>query len=322
MKILLANQHLKHLGGSETFTYAIYEELKRRGHEVEVFTFERGAVSDRMDQKDFAKDLTIGYDLAIVMHNTILKETGIKAKKIICIVNSTFEKLEQPIPGADEYIAISEEVQEHLSKNGFESRVVRNGVDLERFVPLSYVKYEFLKVKGDQVIPTPPMCTGMSMIKTYPKELKVVLQISNKPQTKYIVKQACDRLGLDYIMVGLPQLSVWNVERMIWAADLVVSIGRGGYEAMACGRPVILFDVHGGDGLVKAENVEAMRWSNCSGRWRNQPCNEHTVMNTLLEAKNHYFNEGRQTDNIHLDEYRRIAKEHFDIKKAVDQLLS
>jgi len=36
MRILLANHHLRDLGGSETFTFAIYEELKRRGHEVKV----------------------------------------------------------------------------------------------------------------------------------------------------------------------------------------------------------------------------------------------------------------------------------------------
>lgn len=299
MKILLANHHLRHLGGSETFTYAIYKELKGRGHEVKVLSFEWGAVSNRMDQEDLIDISKIreGYDLAIVMHNTCLRVVSGIVKKVICIVNSTFEGVEQPVKGADEYIAVSEEVREHLKKKGFKSRVVRNGVDLERFRP----------ELGNKSL-------------AYPKELKVVLQISNKPETKAIVKEACVKLGLDYITVGLPQLSVWNVERMIWAADLVVSIGRGVYEAMACGRPAIVFDIHGYDGVVMpvAASFRQFLYFNSSGRATRIQGTVDYFVGGIEAVREVYFN---QDDCHNLTILRRMAEQYFDIKRVVDELL-
>jgi glycogen synthase len=43
MRILLANNHLMKTGGTENYIYALAVELKRRGHDVEYFTFKRVA---------------------------------------------------------------------------------------------------------------------------------------------------------------------------------------------------------------------------------------------------------------------------------------
>src|SRR5690606_2209358 len=49
LNILIASHRLSNLGGSETFTYALAEELIRRElHSVEYFTFEKGMVSNEM----------------------------------------------------------------------------------------------------------------------------------------------------------------------------------------------------------------------------------------------------------------------------------
>jgi hypothetical protein len=37
MKILLANNKLRYLGGTETYSYAMAGELKRLGHDVDAF---------------------------------------------------------------------------------------------------------------------------------------------------------------------------------------------------------------------------------------------------------------------------------------------
>jgi len=41
-RVLLANQFLKNLAGTETFTYTFGKELESRGYKVDVFTFEPG----------------------------------------------------------------------------------------------------------------------------------------------------------------------------------------------------------------------------------------------------------------------------------------
>ena len=56
LNILVTNNHLKHYGGSETFTYAFIEELCKRGYNVEYCTLIKGAVSDKIEQ-----DLGVNY---------------------------------------------------------------------------------------------------------------------------------------------------------------------------------------------------------------------------------------------------------------------
>lgn len=51
MRILVGNNHLQKTGGTENYTYTLALELKRLGHEVEYFTFEKGEISDKLEQQ-------------------------------------------------------------------------------------------------------------------------------------------------------------------------------------------------------------------------------------------------------------------------------
>jgi hypothetical protein len=73
---------------------------------------------------------------------------------------------------------------------------------------------------------------------------------------------------------------VWDVEKHINQADMVVSLGRGAYEAMACGRPVLVVDQRRsrplkGDGIILPENIDELLRYNCRGQAR---------LNTDVEA--------------------------------------
>ena len=62
-----------------------------------------------------------------------------------------------------------------------------------------------------------------------------------------------------------------DVSEDIKDSDIVVSLGRGVYESMMCGRYVIVADersYQGGlsDGSVNKDNIDKMMYSNCSGR--------------------------------------------------------
>lgn len=41
MSVLVTNNYLQYLGGSETFTYTLVKEIQRREGDVDVFTFHR-----------------------------------------------------------------------------------------------------------------------------------------------------------------------------------------------------------------------------------------------------------------------------------------
>lgn len=50
MKILIGQNHLHTIGGSETYTYTLVEELVRRGHHVDLVCNVPGMVSEIMKQ--------------------------------------------------------------------------------------------------------------------------------------------------------------------------------------------------------------------------------------------------------------------------------
>ena len=71
MKILLTNNHLSQLGGTETWVYTMAQELKRRGYQGWRYIQKiKGYVSELL--KDLIDDEPKGYDLALINHNTCL----------------------------------------------------------------------------------------------------------------------------------------------------------------------------------------------------------------------------------------------------------
>jgi hypothetical protein len=131
MKILLTNNHLERLGGSETWVYTMAQELKRRGYQVGVYTKVKGYVSDLL--KDLIDDNPKDYDLALINHNTCL---DVDAKYKIFTSHGTVPELERPIEGADYYVAVNENVAE---KYNLET-IIKNPIDTELFKPITEIK--------------------------------------------------------------------------------------------------------------------------------------------------------------------------------------
>lgn len=126
MKIILTNNHLARLGGSETWVYTMAQELKRRGHHVGVFTHSKGYISDLL--ADMIDDTPQGYDLALINHNSCL---NVDAKYKIFTSHGTVPELEIPRPGANVYVAVSENVAEKYQLK----HIIKNPIDTELFKP-------------------------------------------------------------------------------------------------------------------------------------------------------------------------------------------
>ena len=131
MKILLTNNHLERLGGSETWVYTMAQELKRRGYKVGVYTKVKGYVSELL--KDLIDDEPQGYDLALINQNSCL---DVDAKYKIFTSHGTVPELERPIEGADYYVAVNENVAE---KYNIET-IIKNPIDTELFKPITEIK--------------------------------------------------------------------------------------------------------------------------------------------------------------------------------------
>ncbi|MBZ4190432.1 glycosyltransferase [Niabella beijingensis] len=244
--ILIANHHLEHLGGSETYTYALAEELTKQQFDVDYFTFHKGTVSDKLET-----DLGVRfrqkkkYDLILANHYTCVNQLR-SSGFIIQTCHGIYPELEQPSPHANGYVAISQEVQDHLAQRDLESKVILNGINMDRYKS------------------TNPLHS----------EVRTVLSMCQSDEANQIIEASCKAAGVRLITLNKFKNPEWNVEKAINRADLVVAIGRSAYEAMACGRPVIIFDHRSyfqscGDGYVR-DRLERSLLKNCSGRYSNK----------------------------------------------------
>lgn len=241
MNILLTNYILGGQTGSETWTATLQTKLERAGHTVHTATD--------------ASNLPDVYDLAIVNHNTCLATTKHLSCKKIFTSHGVIPDLEQPVEGADIYVSVSEEVQANLKAKGFDSVVIRNGID----------------------------CAKFQSTKPVNNTLTRVLFSSNYPGTARLkVKLACEQLGIQFETIG-GSFKTNNVLEAINRADLVVGLGRTAYEAMACERNVLIYDYNGGDGLATPKTLVEYRKHNCSGRYNRHDYTVEDIKDLLLQ---------------------------------------
>src|SRR3990167_8067335 len=114
MKILVGNNAFSNPGGSETYSYALIEELIRRGHHVEAIAkIGPGIVSKKINDLGVPvhfKPISGTFDLILASHSTSIAMLGnVKGFKVQTC-HGIFPSVEQPVPGMNAYVAISEEV--------------------------------------------------------------------------------------------------------------------------------------------------------------------------------------------------------------------
>jgi hypothetical protein len=253
MKILITNHHLQDFAGSETYTFALAKGLKERDHQVTVLTALAGAVAEKLTQEGVevfqnpAELKSHSFDVIHAHHNVmaILARNAFPKTPMIYVCHGIAPGLEEP-PSIDLSLAavtgVSDEVVAYLQQHHRieEPVLIRNGVDLERFASRKPI--------SDQ--------------------LKTVLIISNRITGEVIkpLLEAAAKKNLQVLHIGMGSQSVWETEDVIAEADMVVSLGRGALESMACGRAVCIYDIHGGDGLITEESYPEIRKHNFSGR--------------------------------------------------------
>lgn len=282
MKILVANNHLNSLGGSETYTYTIIEELKRLNHDVEYFTFKKGIVSQKIEQVLGVSFMSSDkYDIIFANHITTVNELH-KKGFIIQTCHGIFPKLEQPNKKADAFVSISQEVQDHLAKLGFASILIHNSINIKRFKPENKIN----------------------------KNIKSILSLCQSNGANTFLRKICKSRNIKFLEVNKFKKQFWEIEKKINEVDLVVGLGRSAYEAMACGRPVIIYDNRPyfescGDGYAK-EILGLSLKNNCSGRYLKQKYNEQTFIQEL-----------EKYDLDDTEYFRLFAERELDIVKNI-----
>lgn len=254
--ILVGTHHLEQVGGSELYTVDLLKALQRRGEvTVEYFALQRGKLAQYIEQSlGIRYKSRTRYDLILASHNVVVDALR-KHGQIVQICHGTIPPLEQPSLYADLHVGISEEVCGHLARLGYPSRLVLNGLDLQQKRPMHAIN------------PT----------------LRTVLSLCQSEQANDMLGRVCERAGVALIRHNKHRNPTFNIEHEINQADMVVGIGRSVYDAMACGRPCIVFDWrdyngHKGDGYLHPDLFEVYVRTNCSGRSRHLAFDEDQLL--------------------------------------------
>ena len=288
MDILISTALLNYTG-LPTYILTLYNQLVARKHKVTVYCPDSGQLASRMNtitSLEFA-----GWpDVILAQHNTTLaREMKTKFHDIPMIFTSHGilpEVLEQPPTDIeiDKYIAVSEEVALNLKTYGIEAEIIRNFIDIDRF-----------------------QCK--EPVREKPERL---LFISNftRWRTYEIIQKACKIMGIEFRHLGFETHPQFNVENYINESDIVISLGRGVLEAMACDRPAIVFDRRRGDGYINEDIYRKSRMNNLSGRAFRINFTSETLMK---EIEKYDPDDGIVNRNI-------ILKHHNHVK-AVDTIM-
>jgi glycosyltransferase involved in cell wall biosynthesis len=234
MKILIVCQTMTYYSGSPLYNYTIALELKRLGHNVSVLS----KWSDNKIKSDL-KEAGINclestneeYDLALVSQRDFPIP---KAVNIINIVHSEYDCETPIIEGIKHWVAIRPSIKEHIvNEHGIDPKkvsIIYNGVDLERFKPISKTKRDYIKV----VIPA-------TIDNLRQKMFNYHCEKANKDYQVFIYGSnfGASIPSSPYIHI---HNEVHNIEDYIGDADLVAGIllGRVNLEARACDVPSII----------------------------------------------------------------------------------
>lgn len=296
MDVLVGNGSLIGIGGSETYAYAIIKELHRRGVNVDAFSATSNGkpfVSNKIKELGITlyvdKPPTKKYDLILSSNKTVIEPiTKVKGFRIHTYHGIHVED-EQPFGDADLDVSISEEVQDYLNQKSIQSHIIRNGIDTERFYPTKPIN----------------------------KSIKKVLSLAHSGELNHRLEIIFDKLNIDFLYKEKINNTSFNVEDYINDVDLVITIGRGVYESMSCGRVVFCLDKRQyvgnnfiGDGIVTDKNIDYFIQNNCSGRYTNKV---FTLDDIIEELSKYDYRLG--------DFGRQYIKDNLTIEQSVDKYL-
>lgn len=295
MKILLGTHYLAKTGGTESYTFALAMELKRLGHEVEHFAIIRGGVSAMLEEQGVPFLTSDHFDLILANHTTVMEQLW-PLGFTVQTCHGNIAELEQPSPYADAYIAVSEEVREHLQSKGYRAAaVIANGIDCNRF------------------------CQKRPISST----LKTVLSLCQSDVANDFIRRCCQQEGIRFLQSNKFTDNVWAIEDLINESDLVIGLGRSAYDAMACGRCVLVYDFRDymgeflGDGMLTPDSIGRSMLCNCSGRASRRKFDEQTFIAELHKYSPELGAWGRQFALEHLNIEKAVAA-YLDIYRGID----
>lgn len=272
LRILLGNNTLALLAGSETWVYTLALKLKEMGHYVACYSEYLGIISEKLEEAGIRcfdrlsgngatpfsfvleENTNHDYDVIIANHNHVVEflRSRFPTKPIISTIHGVIHfdtdgsiAPEHPAltSGVNQFVSVSEEVQDKLKKDyGLDSLVIRNGFDVKKFNTLKPAQ-------------------------SSPKQFLVNTNYADKDDAIIKnIREAARMMGARVIAIGQNFAQSFDITRQIELSDVVFGMGRSVLEGVAAGRLGIVYGRWGMGGPVIESNIDALRRKNFSGR--------------------------------------------------------
>lgn len=295
LNILLGNNTLSLLAGSETWTLTLARQLKEMGHKVSCYSPELGVISDKLINEDihcFKELYSSGvkpfnfileeahdhnYDVIIANHWHIVENLRNQFPKtpIISTIHGIihrndfgYKAPEHPAleSGVNQFISVSEEVKEKLIVDyGVDSEIIRNFFDIKRLGSLK-----------------PSHKEG-------PKQFLINTNYSDRNDDFVLaIKEAAKHYGAKVAAIGQNFSQTIDITRAIEDSDVVFGMGRSVLEGVAAGRLGIVLGRWGLGGAITEGSVEELRYFNFSGR---NSTNEPITAEKIIELIDRHYNQ-------------------------------
>ncbi len=260
MRVLLGLGHNR-LTGVSTFALTLATELAARGHAVTVAIAQRQTQLPLLERAVGAvARLSLGparpegeFTHALLSDRVAFRHYGLAAPRRYFFAHGLGEpELEvhpDDVSQLSHLFCMSPFMLRHYQAKypGLSSSFVPNFIDTERF----------------------------AFAPSRPRAQNVLLNDRRSAQ-EYLgpVTEVAKALGLSAVPVAALNFGypVTSPEKLLPQFDLVLAYGRSLYEAMSCGRNVVVFGKSGGDGFVTPDNFDTFFDRNCSG-WATRALN-------------------------------------------------
>ena len=219
------------------------------------------------------------YDVVIMSYATHLKQAKKEGLEVpvIFVSHGTLNNDDIPI---DDLCNYKVGVSDHITKKFKCNETINNGINLNAFSPVNGLKVD------------PEMAVYISR-ERLPYQLRKVFQELN--------------------IVLLHARIYPNVAELIQESDFVIGYGRGVYEGMAGGRPVLVYGEHGCDGWINEHNFPIYLQSNCSGFYTECQYDNEGLIDLILKYD---YRQGKVN--------RRLAKKYLssvEMGKKFDRII-
>lgn len=248
MKIAIATIKMSTRTGTEMVTVDLALGLRRRGHEVFVFTSELGETAEELRAKDIVviddlRNAPFEPDVIHANQSAVLLQALIRFRRAVGVYvghdATFFQNAPVDLTRIRAYVAVDrinrERIERQVPRVKGAVRLIHNAVDLGRF-----------SVRG----PLPAK----------PRKALVLTKYSGHVEA---VRQACDacQIACEAIGPGVNAV-VADLTPLLHAADIVFATARMAIEALAVGCAVVVCDARGLAGMVTTQNVAAWRDDN------------------------------------------------------------